>query len=1273
MKSPFSNYFKGSKKYFSTALIFGALILLTGFFAPLIIGNAEKNWQNKVEETSQEIESEVKQIFWEKQEKLVDNLHNLKSKVRGHISKRSTEEILKIFDNEEFKKYSIQIYNDKEELIIWSKTIAIPEERFFPLRRSFGETGFYRGNLTSYFSVVDTIGNNKYFISLSLPLEKHYKIQNKYFTEVSLSEKLNTQFLTSFKIDYSRKAERSKDGRERSFSILNNFNNKIGVVTFTKPLKDNYINGLKEFFVNLQSGFAVLAFIFLSIALYNNLSSSGNKFLKSVFLILFLVILRFLFFILKIPSKFISGALTDPSYFASKFGFGIVKSPVEFFVTVIFLLLICIIIFERTYTFLKDENSLKNINPFFLISGSLISSIMFLILLRGFSASVRSIIFDSALRYFKEPGLIPNVPVLIMQLGILFAAISIVLLTISLVLFNLKLIFNYGRKFFITFFSLFAGYQITGIIFDALQNSPQGTPAVRIFFIFLIFIISYKIIFEKERKIFNYVFFALIASLISIVLLNYYNTQLEKESLKTTAIDLTRTNESWLEFVITEALINSSEREDVKRSFTKGGNSVAEAFKIWSQSSLQRNNLNSSVALLDGEKRVLGSFGINIPEEFRVHPEAVEFDSDDIKIFRTVFSEKLGSRIVSGIIPVHAGTQGVVGYVNVTVLFKPNGFKFGKYPGFISNDLNVLNNTVNFEDLNILIFENNELVNSFGEIIPSNENTGKILNANFNQENEAWLNLKISDENFLMYALKTGEKNNQRIFVTALKEKNLSWGLYNFLKIFFLHSMVILIFLILYFGMRYKEIKTFGYTFRAQLLISFLIISIVPLLFLGYYNKKITDERNLKEITYQLRSKALDVQKYISENNSENVNRNLLFKKASEDLNVNFSIFENKKNIFGSQDEFVKAGLLRPVMDPEVYLNLREYGYKEFLSKENTDKFQFHSFYLKSGLNGKEIVINVNNMFNDIYTALSGEEVNIFLFGSYSLAVILIIIFSAFFANRISSPIKKLTGATSAVAGGDLDYEVVYNSKGEIKDLVSGFNYMISELKKNQVALSELEREIAWKEMARQVAHEIKNPLTPMKLAIQQLVIAHKDKSPKFDMILEKVSKTVISQIEILSNIASEFSAFARMPNLKLEKIDLVHTVEDSVNLFLQEKIKFEINKEKEIFEVKADKDQLKRTIINLIRNSIQAGADKITINISGKDEFVIFEFEDNGEGIPPQNIEKVFEHNFTTKEKGMGLGLKMAKKFIESIGGKIYVSEANSSGAKFVIHFKKN
>jgi nitrogen fixation/metabolism regulation signal transduction histidine kinase len=279
-----------------------------------------------------------------------------------------------------------------------------------------------------------------------------------------------------------------------------------------------------------------------------------------------------------------------------------------------------------------------------------------------------------------------------------------------------------------------------------------------------------------------------------------------------------------------------------------------------------------------------------------------------------------------------------------------------------------------------------------------------------------------------------------------------------------------------------------------------------------------------------------------------------------------------------------------------------------------------------------------------------------------------ITILSTLFANQISSPIRQLTRATNAVAQGDLSIQLKNREKGELKELLEGFNSMTSELQKNQNDIAELERENAWKEMAKQVAHEIKNPLTPMKLSVQQLVAAYNDKKTGFDDILKKLSQAILNQIENLSLIASEFSSFAKMPSLKLEEIELVSVIKDTIHLFGDEEAEIKFKSEIEKVLIESDNSQMRRMFINLIRNSIQAKASNINIDLALEDRNLIINISDNGNGIPTEVQNKIFEANFTTKERGLGLGLKLIKRFLENTNGEIKLISSNTAGTVFRI-----
>ena len=224
--------------------------------------------------------------------------------------------------------------------------------------------------------------------------------------------------------------------------------------------------------------------------------------------------------------------------------------------------------------------------------------------------------------------------------------------------------------------------------------------------------------------------------------------------------------------------------------------------------------------------------------------------------------------------------------------------------------------------------------------------------------------------------------------------------------------------------------------------------------------------------------------------------------------------------------------------------------------------------------------------------------------------------------------------------------KIIYRGKDEIHGLVEEYNFMVDELTRSAELLAQSERETAWREMAKQIAHEIKNPLTPMKLNVQHLMRMASEGDENLEDQIEKMSRALIEQIDSLSSIANEFSDFAKMPKAKNQKINLLTKLNNTVQLF-QNNDKAEVKLESGILRdlsVFGDPEQLQRLIINLVKNGIQSIPDKRKgiIQISAEmtdDGNALIKVRDNGKGIPDSIQDKLFQPNFTTKGSGMGMG----------------------------------
>jgi nitrogen fixation/metabolism regulation signal transduction histidine kinase len=242
---------------------------------------------------------------------------------------------------------------------------------------------------------------------------------------------------------------------------------------------------------------------------------------------------------------------------------------------------------------------------------------------------------------------------------------------------------------------------------------------------------------------------------------------------------------------------------------------------------------------------------------------------------------------------------------------------------------------------------------------------------------------------------------------------------------------------------------------------------------------------------------------------------------------------------------------------------------------------------------------------------------------------------------------------------------------------VKEYNRVVLELNESAERLAQQEREGAWREMAKQVAHEIKNPLTPMKLSIQHLQRTVKQKPEDFQHRLDQTAKTLIQQIDTLSSIANAFSAFAKLPEKNFQQVELKPILETATNLYLHEaQIKLEVAVGLEEAKVFGDADQLLRLFNNLLKNAVHAIQDKpdgqIKVSLTESEKYYVVTILDNGIGIPKEQQERIFEPNFTTKSSGTGLGLAMAKSIVTQMEGEIDFTSEVGKGTRFQLRLMK-
>jgi two-component system nitrogen regulation sensor histidine kinase NtrY len=468
--------------------------------------------------------------------------------------------------------------------------------------------------------------------------------------------------------------------------------------------------------------------------------------------------------------------------------------------------------------------------------------------------------------------------------------------------------------------------------------------------------------------------------------------------------------------------------------------------------------------------------------------------------------------------------------------------------------------------------------------------------------------------------------------------------------------------------------------FKIQLILVSIVI--IALLFFGFgsgkfvsnqYNDYSTEliKEKIKSVQFEVKSK-LGKEKKLSIELQGDFMQAILQKFANVFV-TDINLYDKKGYILASsRPKVFNKGLMSEQINSLAYLQLNFSKKSEFIHQENIGNLNYLSAYVPLFNNEGKFLAYINLQhfgqqqgFENQIEGFLVAIINVFI-----LLLVFSIILSILISNWLTSPLKILQNSFAKVQIGKYNEPIVYHSKDEIGALVKNYNEKLEELAFTAQQLAQSERESAWREMAKQVAHEIKNPLTPMKLSLQHLQRIYDPDDPNSKLKLDKVVSSIVEQIDSLTKIANEFSNFAKMPKENKSQMDVLPLIEHVYNVFEQE-IEIEIiNKAKNTL-IFGDKDLLLRVFNNLIKNAIQAipenrtGLIKIRLQQDGNN--LLLEIEDNGKGIPEEMWSKIFMPNFTTKSTGMGLGLAMVKQIIQLHEGEIWFESIENKTIFFI------
>ncbi|ULQ53284.1 sensor histidine kinase [Flavihumibacter fluvii] len=466
-------------------------------------------------------------------------------------------------------------------------------------------------------------------------------------------------------------------------------------------------------------------------------------------------------------------------------------------------------------------------------------------------------------------------------------------------------------------------------------------------------------------------------------------------------------------------------------------------------------------------------------------------------------------------------------------------------------------------------------------------------------------------------------------------------------------------------------------------LFSFLVIGgAIIFFFINRYNKNKQDQlsKAIQIMTNEVQTKIdsrsfLDYMIKLYEEGYNELLENLV-QEVSEIHGTDINIYDLNGELRLSSNPFIyDKGILSVRMNPQAYYKLHRQRFIQCTEEERMGSITYQSIYSPVRDEKGNAYAYLNMPSFDSQDELK-KEISNFLMTIINLNVFIFLIagvIALFITNRITSSFSLISEKMRAVSLGQHNDAIDWHREDEIGELVKEYNKMVLKLEESAAALAKSEREGAWREMARQVAHEIKNPLTPMKLSIQYLEKAIDNNTVDVKQLTRNVAHTLVEQIDHLSKIASEFSQFANISNVHNEVFDLHEILYSLSHLYeSSEQVNFSWKPVSRKVMVDADRTQLNRLFTNLLQNAVEATMNNADPMVSMEEHvennMIIVRVKDNGQGIPEAMQSKIFTPNFTTKTSGTGLGLAMSKGIVEQAKGRIWFETRENAGTVFFV-----
>jgi two-component system, NtrC family, nitrogen regulation sensor histidine kinase NtrY len=1246
-----------------------------------MVWSVENNWINISKEKVDKFKIDLRERFraYQKTSALIISEIAVRTDIRNAIQTKNKETLFRLLGAYKEEGTSCEVYDKTGLLLAWSHNFATDVKlREFTSRP---ESYIMHGEIYSWVIITNPIFYDSSMIGtvvLKQLFDVNYPINNRFINSDLFKGTFTKELEDQITFDFSHGSKADIDSDVIRVPLKSVYGDTLGYANGEAPTLSTYIDEIKNNLLLVKTFLIFLLSIIMVIILVKTVSRNMFGVFKPVFTLLILWVFRYILLFIEFPSRFLTNSVFAPSFFASQFGYGLASSLGEMFITSLFLILTAVIVGKELLNkhLMNNDTSRKyfihNLLLFFAFP------VVFVFLLRGYLAIIISAVNDSTLEYIDTLGILPPYELLIMLFNLLLISVSFVILSISLISLSYLVSKRLFKDNMVVLFAV-VSYLVASFFYGMLHPNPLSGNLDRlpilIFFFATFLFINKNLSGEISHYFYRVVKYIVPASII--VLVVSLNSKVENRilnSLEVYATEFSRPIDNWLTFIVDESL-NQMSNTDVASSIKDNSDVHKLAFTQWAKSILSRVEVGSSVEFIDSSGKVVSYFqvgdarsGQEINRDRQLPRSKILYVKEEISSLKSY----------SGYTPLYTDDSIFVGGVKIDVVASKASLFGGKSPEILKTSMRE-DLKSHYQNVYYSEFAHGERVYTTNDQFSEKYVIPDTVLSYFHGKNHQifYLREKIDGKRYETVFVKLNGETNRLVAFNA-EVMPVQRTIFNILKLS-LYIIFVALLVLFIFILSNPNRKKILFSYRSKILTAFLILSAIPIGIAAYFNREFAVSRAEELMRSSLKNETEIAARYIEDIQKSTVSNQIYFlsdslcRNVAKITSVDFNFYIGSELAASSKPELFNAELMDRRLSPEAYKNVLLIGRHFFVENQFLGKLPYLIGYRPLyDKNSKVIgILAVPTLFKQSSIDEELQERNAFFFGSYSIVIILALLLGSIFANQISKPVRRLTEATLQIGEGNLDYKITSGRTDEFGKLEDAFNRMTQEIKQKRTDIIKYEKEVAWKEMAKQVAHEIKNPLTPIKLSVQHLLKAYKDGAKDFSEILTSSLNMIHEQIETLSRIASEFSNFARMPARNLSEFDIQNVIKESVELFNKyQNIEFKLNLRDEELKINADREEIRRVFINIFRNAIQAMSEKGTVTISARknDKIIQIEINDNGPGISEEIKGRIFEPNFSTKTDGMGLGLAIVKQTIGSLNGTIMYSSQKDSGTTFII-----